>query len=148
MVEDSGSRAGREISRDCLAVRIRMLNRIITSIYDDALRPLGITTSQINMLTATNRLGPVGQTRLAEVLHLEKSTLSRNLSLMKKRAWVRVLPGEDDRTHTVAITARGRRLLEQALPSWRRAQRAAVDILGEEGAAMLKTVANRYLPSQ
>ena len=45
------------------------------------------------------------QAQLAEYLHIEKSTLSRNLSLMKKRGWVRVLAGEDERSHTVAITA-------------------------------------------
>ncbi len=148
MVENTKGRAGREIGRDCLAVRIRMLNRIITSIYDDALRPLGITTSQANMLTAIDQVGPVKQAQLAEYLHIEKSTLSRNLSLMKKRGWVRVLPGEDDRSHAVAITAKGTKLLEEALPSWRKAQQAAVGILGDEGAATLKAVANRYLPTQ
>ena len=147
MVENTESRAGREIGRDCLAVRVRMLNRIITSIYDDALRPLGITTSQGNMLTAIDQVGPVQQAQLAEFLHIEKSTLSRNLSLMKKRGWVRTLPGEDERSHPVVITAKGRKLLEKALPSWRKAQHAAVGILGDEGAATLKAVANRYLPT-
>ena len=66
---------------------------------------------------------------------------------MKKRGWVRTLPGEDERSHTVAITAKGRKLLEEALPSWRQAQQAAVGILGDEGAATLKAVANRYLPT-
>ncbi len=148
MVESTENRAGSEIGRDCLAVRIRMLNRIITSIYDDALRPIGITTGQANMLTAIDLVGPVKQAQLAEYLHIEKSTISRNLSLMKKRGWVRVLPGEDDRSHTVAITAKGRKLLEEALPSWRKAQQATVEILGDEGAATLKAVANRYLPIQ
>ena len=148
MVENRKSRAGREIGQNCLAVRIRMLNRIITNIYDDALRPFGMTTSQGNILTAIDQVGPVKQAELAGYLHIEKSTLSRNLSLMKKRGWVRVLPGEDERSHTVAITARGTKLLEQVLPSWRKAQLAAVEILGDEGAATLKAVANRYLPAQ
>ena len=146
MVENIESRAAHEIARDCLAVRIRMLNRILTTIYDDALRPLGITTSQANVLTAIHEVGPVKQTQLADFLHIEKSTLSRNLSLMKKRGWVRVLPGEDQRSHTLGITARGRKLLGAALPSWHEAQQAAVGILGDEGAATLKAVANRYLP--
>ncbi len=124
-----------------------MLNRIITNIYDDALRPFGITTSQGNILTAMDQVGPVKQAELAGYLHIEKSTLSRNLSLMKKRGWVRVLPGEDERSHAVAITARGSKLLEEALPSWRKAQRAAIEILGDEGAATVKAVADRYLPA-
>ena len=146
VVENRKSRAVREIAQNCLAVRIRMLNRIITSIYDDALRPFGVTTGQANILTAIHEVGPIKQAELAGHLHIEKSTLSRNLSLMKKRGWVRVLPGEDERSHTVAITPKGTKLLEEALPSWRQAQRAAVDILSDEGAATLKAVANRYLP--
>ena len=145
MVDSKTDRAGREIAQNCLAVRLRMLNRIITSIYDDAFRSLGMTTSQANLLTAIYQEGPVKQAELADYLHIEKSTLSRNLALMKKRGWVRVLPGDDERSHALAITARGRKLLGEALPSWRKAQRAAGEILGEEGAATLKAVANSYL---
>lgn len=125
-----------------------MLNRIITGVYDDALRPFGITTSQANMLTAIHQAGPVRQARIAESLCIEKSTLSRNLSLLKKRGLIRLLTGQDARSHTVAITVRGSSLLEECLPAWRKAQQAAVEILGGDGAAILKTVANRHLSQQ
>jgi DNA-binding MarR family transcriptional regulator len=145
--DESKSRAGREIARNCFAVRLRMLNRIVTGIYDNALRAIGLTVSQANMLTAIHEVGPVKQADLADYLHIEKSTLSRNLALMKKRGWVRALPGEDERSHTLVITAKGTKLLERSLPSWRKAQQAAVEILGDEGAATLKTVTDRYLPT-
>ena len=141
------SRAGREIARGCLAVRMRMLNRIVTGIYDDALRPFGMTVSQANLLTAIHEVGPVKPADLAVYLHIEKSTLSRNLALMKKRGWVRALPGEDERSQTLIVTAKGTKLLEKCLPSWRKAQQKAVEVLGDEGAATLKTVADRYLPT-
>ena len=46
------------IVRDCIAVRLRLLNRVVTNLYDDALRPLGLKTSQLNILTSTAKLGP------------------------------------------------------------------------------------------
>jgi DNA-binding MarR family transcriptional regulator len=125
-----------------------MLNRIVTSIYDDALRPFGVTVSQANMLTAIHELGPVKQADLSAYLHIEKSTLSRNLALMKKRGWVRALPGEDERSQTLIVTAKGTKLLEKCVPSWRKAQEEAVEVLGDEGAATLKAVADRYLPTR
>ena len=38
------------ISRTCIAVRLRLLNRVVTNFYDDALRPLGLKVSQLNIL--------------------------------------------------------------------------------------------------
>ena len=47
------------IAQDCIADRMRLLNRVVTKIYDDALRSLGIRTGQLNILvvTAPSRLG-------------------------------------------------------------------------------------------
>jgi DNA-binding MarR family transcriptional regulator len=67
---------------------------------------------------------------------------------MKKRAWVRALPGEDERSQTLIVTAEGTKLLEKCVPSWRKAQEEAVEVLGDEGAAALKAVADRYLPTR
>ena len=38
------------IARTCIAVRLRLLNRVVTNLYDDALRPLGLKVSQVNIL--------------------------------------------------------------------------------------------------
>jgi len=45
------------ISRTCIAVRLRLLNRVVTNFYDDALRPLGLKVSQLNILIVTVKLG-------------------------------------------------------------------------------------------
>lgn len=147
MTRSERPNVGQTIARQCLAVRVRMLNRILTGVYDEALRPFGLTASQANLLTAVDQLGPVNHSELASALHIEKSTLSRNLSLMKKRGWLRSLAGDDARRDSVAITAKGAKLLEKAFPSWQQAQRDAIDILGEDGAAALTAVADRYLPA-
>ncbi len=38
-------------SAACISTRVRQLSRIITRVYDDALRPPGITASQFTLLT-------------------------------------------------------------------------------------------------
>ncbi len=65
------------ITRDCLAVRLRLLNRVITSVYDEALRPLGIRVSQMNILIAVAAFGPVMPKDVCKVLKIEASTMSR-----------------------------------------------------------------------
>ena len=47
------------IAWECIAVPMRMLNRVVTKIYDDALRPLGLKVSQMNILVATAKFGIV-----------------------------------------------------------------------------------------
>jgi len=55
------------IARTCIAVRLRLLNRVVTNLYDDALRPLGLKVSQLNILVATAKLGLA---QPAQVCHL------------------------------------------------------------------------------
>ena len=45
------------IAKTCIAVRLRMLNRVVTNVYDEAMRPLGLKVSQLNILVVTAKLG-------------------------------------------------------------------------------------------
>src|SRR5438309_324045 len=85
------------IARECIAVRARLLNRVITKIYDDALRPLGLKVSQANILVAAWKLGVVNPLTLCERLHLDASTLSRNVERMRAKGWLEVVPADDAR---------------------------------------------------
>ena len=60
------------ISKTCIAVRLRLLNRVITNFYDDALRPLGLKVSQLNILIVTARLGLARPAHVCEVLQLAR----------------------------------------------------------------------------
>ena len=131
------------ISRTCIAVRLRLLNRVVTNFYDDALRPLGLKVSQLNILVATAKLGLAQPAKVCEILHLDTSTLSRNVKRMRAHGWLEVVPEEDARAQPFRLTARGRRLLEQAVPAWEEAQRRASELLGDEGIALLDRVAKQ-----
>src|SRR5436189_2781608 len=111
------------ISRTCIAVRLRLLNRVVTNLYDDALRPLGLKVSQLNILIVTARLGLGRPVQVCDILQLDTSTLSRNVERMRAHGWLEVVPGEDARTQSFRLSTRGKRLIEKAIPAWEDAQR-------------------------
>jgi DNA-binding MarR family transcriptional regulator len=143
MDNPKGSSAIDTIARTCIAVRLRSLNRIITSLYDDTLRPLGLKISQLNILVITAKLGLVRPAKICDMLQLDTSTLSRNVERMRAKGWLEAVPGKDARTQPFRLTARGRRLLERAVPAWEQAQRRATEVLGDEGVALLNQAASK-----
>ncbi len=133
------------ISRTCIAVRLRLVNRVVTNLYDDALRPLGLKVSQLNILIVTARLGLARPAQVCDILQLDTSTLSHNLKRMldSDHGWLEVVPEQDARTQPFRLTAKGKSLIEKAIPAWQEAQRQAAELLGDDGIALLDTVARK-----
>src|SRR5437588_4811621 len=126
-----------KIAGECVAVRVRMLNRAITNIYNDALHPLGLKASQLSILIVTAKLGLVRPGQVCEILQLDASTLSRNVKPLQAHGWLEVVPGEDARAQPFRLTPQGKRLIEKAVPAWEEAQRQATELLGNDGIALL-----------
>ena len=70
------------IARNCIAVRVRLLNRVVTKLYDDVLCPFGLKASQLNILIVTAKLGLARPAHVCELLYFDASTLSRNVEKM------------------------------------------------------------------
>ena len=136
------------ISKTCIAVRLRLLNRVITNFYDDALRPLGLKVSQLNILIVTARLNLARPAQVCEILQLDTSTLSRNVKPLQAHGWLEVVSDEDARAQPFRLTPRGKRLIEQAVPAWEAAQRRATELLGSEGIALLDKAAKKLRESK
>jgi DNA-binding MarR family transcriptional regulator len=120
-----------KIASECVVARLRMLNRLVTNIYDDGLRPLDLKVSQMNILVAAAKLGTARPIEVCEHLHLDVSTLSRNVERMKARGWLEVVPDEDGRSQPFRLTPQGRKLLEKAVPAWSAAQQQVKKALGD-----------------
>jgi DNA-binding MarR family transcriptional regulator len=131
------------IARTCIALRLRLLNRGVTNLYDDALRPLGLKVSQLNLLVVTAKLGLAQPAKVCDLLQLDPSTLSRNVERMRAKGWLEVVPAEDARTQPFRLTAQGKRLLERVVPAWEQAQQRAGELLGEDGVALLTRTASK-----
>jgi DNA-binding MarR family transcriptional regulator len=126
------------MAQECIAVRVRLLNRVISNIYDDALRPLGIKVSQMNILVVAAKLGTARPAVVCDLLQLDTSTLSRNVERMVASGWLEVVPDDDGRTQPFKVSTKGKQLIEQAFPAWQRAQRHATDLLGQKGVDFLR----------
>src|SRR5271170_4175403 len=131
------------ISKTCIAVRLRLLNRVITNFYDEALRPLGLKVSQLNILIVTARLGLARPAQVCDILQLDTSTLSRNVERMRAHRWLEVVPEDDARAQPFRLTPQGKRLIEKVVPAWEEAQRQATELLGREGVALLERAAKK-----
>jgi DNA-binding MarR family transcriptional regulator len=131
------------IATTCIAGRLRLLNRVVTNLYDDALRPLGIKLSQGNILAVTAKLGVARPAEVCDILQLDTSTLSRTVERMVANGWLEILPGDDARYHPFRLTDQGKRLMEKAIPAWEQAQAQAKKLLGEDGQRLLDTAIKR-----
>src|SRR5436190_23537990 len=109
------------LAGECLAGRVRIVNRVVTGVYDDALRPFNVRISQMNVLVAIAVMGPVRAADVGRQLRLEKSTLSRDLVRLLDRGWVKVTPAEG-RTQLLEVTAAGRAFMKKVAPAWKTAQ--------------------------
>lgn len=118
------------MARTCLASQARRLSRALTRHYNDRLRPLGINIAEMNLLVAVAASGPVQPAGLGRALELEKSTLSRNLARLADRGWIVVRDNPEERGDLVEATRQGERLLKQAIPVWKTAQRDGMALLG------------------
>jgi len=125
------------IAGECLAVRTRLLNRTITSIYDDALRPHGLTVGQLNILVFVAKRGPLPAADIAKKLNMEKSTVSRNVRRMRENGWLEIEAGPG---RQLALTKKGEALVEASVPAWEEAQTRAKAMLGQRGAASIHSV--------
>jgi len=136
-----------QIAGQCIASRWRAANRAITSIYDQALRPLGVKVSQFNILIATAKMGVARPRDLGTHLRLEASTLSRNLERMRASGWLETVADASDlRSQSIRLTRSGLQLIEEGYPLWERAQREAAAWLGANGAKLLAHVDARGNP--
>jgi DNA-binding MarR family transcriptional regulator len=127
-----------EVLRDCIATRLRMAGRMITKVYDDALRPLALTVAQLAMLVVAEDRGLIRQSEVGAELQLDDSTLSRNLERMRANGWLEEVSGDDARVHSYRLTGAGRALLGKAIPAWRGAQGEGRRLLGDAGVQALR----------
>lgn len=106
-----------------MCTTVRRADRTLNRLYDEALQPSGLLTTQYALLSTLSRVGkPMLHSTLAEAQLMAPATLSRNLKPLQRDGLVTIAPGDDRRTRYVALTDAGREALEQARPLWRAMQ--------------------------
>ena len=141
MNRPDGQNVADQIARECVMSRWRATNRMLTAIYDEELRRFHLKSSQLGLLAAVTKAGPVRRIELGRFLSLDPSTLTRNLQIMLKNEWIKEVPdGGDQRGAPLEVTSKGRKLLESAGPAWQSAQTRAKKMLGAEALALVMSM--------
>lgn len=135
MNENEVTKLALAMKTDCIAFRVRLLNRVITNLYDTALQPLGITVNQATILIMLSLVGRAVPADVCKALVMEKSTVSRNLDRMRKNGWIATAGREGG--YAVTVTPVGHKLLADMHGVWQTAQDEAAHLLGEEGIVSL-----------
>lgn len=96
--------------------------RALARRFDEAFRPLGITSGQFSLLMSLNRPEPPPMGPVANLLAMDRTTLTAALKPLRRRGLVRVAMDKNDRrSRALILTAKGKGLLARAAPIWERA---------------------------
>ncbi len=140
---DRISQTAKETAQRCAAVSVLRAGRSVTRLFDDALRPVGLTIAQFGLLNAIASYRPDSISAIGEMLNIDRTTLSRNLALLQREGLVMLGTPGPDRKREVLLTVKGAEKIEEALPLWEAAQRR-IEALFEPGEYdMLKKALSR-----
>jgi DNA-binding MarR family transcriptional regulator len=117
----------------CLCANLRRAARAVTQIYEDALRPVGLRGPQFTILQTLSLAGEITQGRMAQILAMDSTTLTRTLAIMERQGWIARREGVDRREWRIQLSKAGRSKFERALPHWEKAQALVRKKLGERG---------------
>lgn len=121
---------GSVVQLPCVGSSLRRAARAATRLYERELRDSGLRSTQFTLLQALELAGEVTQGQLGSILSIDSTTLTRSLQALIGEGWVKETRGDDRRERHLALTASGRRKLEDTMPAWRRAQTRLKKALG------------------
>jgi DNA-binding MarR family transcriptional regulator len=116
----------------CACFNFRKASRSVTQLYDQILAPIGLRSTQIVILLASQVLGPCGFARLAREMVMDRSTITRNLQPLVSQGLLKVTGKIGRGGKTVEITPAGQQMLADAVPYWEEAQGRLLTHLGQD----------------
>src|SRR3954447_7202692 len=124
---ESSYAATRMVRDACLCLHLQRASRAVGRQFDEAFRPLGLTSGQFSLLMSLNRPQPPTIGNVAALLAMDRTTLTANLKPLQRRSLVEVaVDAGDRRSRRLVLTEDGRALLATALPVWK-CEHAAID---------------------
>ncbi|MBB3659630.1 DNA-binding MarR family transcriptional regulator [Rhizobium sp. BK650] len=103
----------------CLCLHVQRAARALARLFDDALRPVGLTNGQFSLLMSLNRPEPPPMGPVANLLAMDQTTLTAALKPLQRKRYVDVVPNPKDRRgRLLRLTDDGRAVLQKALPIW------------------------------
>lgn len=120
-----------KIGRSCVCFNLRKTTRLLSQVYDQALKPIGLKGTQFTLMMSLAEQDGVTIGRLARPLGLDRTSLSRNARLLEKKGLVEISEGDDRREQVLKLTDKGNELLQEAIPLWETVQNRIAEEIGE-----------------
>ncbi|WP_345798578.1 MarR family winged helix-turn-helix transcriptional regulator [Castellaniella sp. MT123] len=121
----------------CTNLKLRQLTRMVTRHYDRHVSETGLKNTQYALLSYIVELGPIRPGDLARRMHMDASTLTRNMQPLVAHGWLKIGAGSDARCRLVEATAAGQTKRSETRHVWKEAQVALNERLGVERIAAL-----------
>lgn len=103
----------------CLCLHVQRAARAIARRFDEALRPVGLTSGQFSLMMSLNRPNPPSIGSVSSLLAMDRTTLTANLKPLQRRGLVEVtVDPRDRRSRLMTLTSEGRSVLAAAVPIW------------------------------
>lgn len=116
----------------CASFNFRRAARAVTRLYDLAFQESGIRSTQFTILIGIAKTQPTSIGSLADLLLIDRTTLTRSLRLLKKEGIVEISDRSTMRQRFLTLTPRGGDVLARALPEWRKTQERFVQAVGTD----------------
>jgi DNA-binding MarR family transcriptional regulator len=125
----------------CLCLHVQRAARMLARRFDEAFRPFDLTNQQFSLLMSLNRPEPPTMGPVADLLAIDRTTLTAALKPLERRGLVKVLPNpKDGRSRVLKLTPKGKQLLEKAMPVWESAHADLDERLKGESEALRKAL--------
>ena len=123
----------------CLCMHVQRAARALARRYDEALKPFSITNGQFSLLMSLNRPEPARMGAVAELLSMDRTTLTAALKPLERRGFIVVAADPADRrSRRLTLTPAGMAVLVDALPAWTRTQGEVAAALAARGPDALR----------
>ncbi|MDF2635991.1 MAG: transcriptional regulator, MarR family [Pelosinus sp.] len=119
-------------SSPCNCMNIRRASRAVTQFYDEALKPSGLTISQMGLLRHIKVTEMITISDLAKMMRIDRTTLNRNMKPLDDAGLLVIRSGEDSRTRQISLTDEGKVAVDNAWKMWGEAQSSLKEYLGKE----------------
>jgi DNA-binding MarR family transcriptional regulator len=124
---------------NCLCLATQRAARALARLFDDALRPVGITSGQFSLLMSLNQPAPPSIGSVAALLAMDRTTLTANLKPLEARGLLKInVDPNDKRSRLLTLTAAGKRTLAKAAPIWTKTHQKAEAVIARTTPSALR----------
>ncbi len=127
----------------CTGFNLKRATRIIQNRFDQVFRPVGLEGTQYTVLAHIFVHGPISLSKVADLMHVDRTTLARNLAPLERKGLIKIQSGTDRRAKIINITDKGMEVLAKALPLWKKTQEEIKNTLGiDNWSSMISNLEN------